>query len=183
MRKVIYSVANSFDNFIARMDGSVDWLFMDGTDYGMRDFFQSIDAVLMGRKTYEVALSHQPPKKSKKKKSGSSSGMKSYVFSRTLKNDPDEDVEIISENAGDFVRNLKSENGKNIWLMGGGELAGALITAGVVDEIGLAVHPILLGSGIPLLPGFDNQIDLELMTCKPHPNGVVQLAYRIKENI
>ena len=186
MRKVKYHVANSLDGFIARLDGAVDWLFMDGTDYGMGEFFKSIDAVLLGRKTYEFALSHSPkPKrkgKSKKAKDRASSdtGMKSYVFSRTLKSAPDDGAQIISENAGEFVRSLKSEAGKDIWLMGGGELAGSLLAEGVVDEVGLAVHPVLLGSGIPLFPEIGKQIDLELSECKPHSNGVVQVTYRVK---
>jgi dihydrofolate reductase len=184
MRKVKYFVANSLDGFIARRDGAVDWLFMDGTDYGMAEFFKSIDAVLLGRKTYEIAFSHsrKPKRKSKseKAKGKRASGMRSYVFSRTLKEAPDERVTIISENAGEAVRHLKNGAGKDIWLMGGGELARSLFAERVVDEIGLAVHPVLLGSGIPLFPDIGRQIDLELIDCKPHQNGVVQVAYRVK---
>jgi dihydrofolate reductase len=183
MRKVKYFVANSLDNFIARTDGGVDWLFNDGTDYGMSQFFKSIDTMLLGRKTYEIALGHNPKPKRKsakaKSKKSSGFGMKSYVFSRTLKSAPDESV-IISENAGEFVRNLKNEAGKDIWLMGGGELAGSLFSAGVVDEVSLGVHPVLLGAGIPLFPGIGTQLDLELLDCKAHKNGVVQLSYRVK---
>lgn len=182
MRKVKYFVANSLDNYIARKNGVVDWLFMDGTDYGMSEFFKSIDAVLLGRKTYEFALSHSPkPKqKGKSKKPKEDSGMKSYVFSRTMKNAPDEGVKVISENAGEFVRNLKTEVGKDIWLMGGGELVRSLLAENVVDQIGLNIHPILLGSGIPLFPEIGKQIDLELLDCKAHKNGCVQVAYRVK---
>jgi dihydrofolate reductase len=186
MRKVKYFVANSLDNFIARPDGVVDWLFMDGTDYGMREFFASIDTMLMGRKTYEFALAHSPKPKRKSKnqktkaKSASEPKMRSYVFSRTMKAVEDEDLEIISENAGAFVRNLKSKAGKDIWLMGGGELAKSLFAENVVDEIELNVHPVLLGAGIPLLPDTGKQIDLELLRCKAHQNGCVQLTYRVK---
>ena len=184
MRKVKYFVANSLDNYIARKDGAVDWLFMDGTDYGMSEFFKSIDAVLLGRKTYEFALRQNPKPKRKSKKtkdeSSSDSGMKSYVFSRTMKNAPDEGARIVSENAGEFVRNLKNEAGKDIWLMGGGELAGSLFAENVVDEINLNIHPVLLGSGIPLFSEIDKQIDLELIECKPHKNGCVQVTYRVK---
>jgi len=184
MRKVIYFVANSLDNFIARRDGSVDWLLMDG-DYGIDEFFASIDAMLFGRKTYEFNLSQNPKPKSKRKKAkskkASKSAMKSYVFSRTLAADPDEDdVEIVSENAGEFVRNLKSQEGKNIWLMGGGELAKSLLAENVVDEIALNIHPTLLGSGVPLFPEIGKQLDLELLDCKAHPNGCVQVTYRVK---
>lgn len=180
MRKVKYFVANSLDNFIARKDGAVDWLFMDGTDYGMGDFFKSIDAVLLGRKTYEFALSQNPQPKKKSKKSKSNSGMKSYVFSRTLKLSPDDETQVVSENAGAFVRSLKMEEGKDIWLMGGGELVQSLLLENVVDEISLNIHPVLLGSGIPLFPEIGKQIDLELIDSKVHKNGCIQVTYRVK---
>lgn len=180
MRKVKYFVANSLDNFIARKDGAVDWLFMDGTDYGMGDFFKSIDAVLLGRKTYEFALSQNLQPKKKSKKSKSDSGMKSYVFSRTLKLSPDDEAQVVSENAGVFVRSLKMEDGKDIWLMGGGELVRSLLLENVVDEISLNIHPLLLGSGVPLFPEIGKQIDLELIDNKVHKNGCIQVTYRVK---
>ena len=184
MRKVKYFVANSLDNFIARPNGGVEWLLNDGTDYGMETFFASIDCVLLGRKTYESAIGHnQTPKKPKRKKRKAtlSLGMKSYVFSTTLKADPDDDFEIVSENAGDFVRKLKRESGKDIWLMGGGSLAGSLLNEGVVDEISLNIHPVLLGEGIPLFGELNRQVNLELFATKTHKNGCVQVDYRVTE--
>jgi dihydrofolate reductase len=184
VRKVKYFVANSLDNFIARPDGSVEWLFNDGTDYGMKEFFASIDTMLMGRKTYEFALAHAPNRKRKSKKTVAKRapkfGMRSYVFSRTLQPEADAELEIVSEDAGAFVRQLKTLAGKDIWLMGGGELAKSLLAENVVDEIGLNVHPVLLGRGIALFPDIGKQIDLELLECKAHPNGCVQLTYRVK---
>src|SRR5215203_5328497 len=114
MRKVTFGVANSLDNFIARPDGAVDWLmWSDEAALVMKDFWQKIDTILMGRKTYEVGLALSP-KKNKRKSAGSPfGGMKTYVFSRTLK-EAGEDVEIISENAADFVRHLKEQDGKEI---------------------------------------------------------------------
>lgn len=183
MRKVKYLVANSLDNFIARPDGSVDWLFNDGTDYGMSEFFRSIDCVLLGRKTYEVATGHSKRRRKSKKakrKTGLGWGMKSYVFSRTIKADSETDFTVISENAGEFVRKLKSERGKDIWLMGGGELAGSLLNEGVVDELNLNLHPVLLGEGIPLFAGLSIQTNLELLASKAHKNGCIQVDYRVK---
>ena len=183
MRKVKYFVANSLDSFIARPDGGVDWLFNDGTDYGMGEFFSSIDCVLLGRKTYEVATGqNQPKRKSKKtkRKANTGWGMKSYVFSRTLKPRPDDDFEIVSDSAGDFVRKLKSESGKDIWLMGGGALAGSLLNEGVVDELNLNIHPLLLGEGIPLFTGLSRQVNLELFASKVHKNGCIQVDYRVR---
>lgn len=181
MRKVKYFVANSLDNFIARRDGSVDWLFMDG-DYGMREFFASVDAVLIGRKTYEFALA-QSPKPKRKKATGKRSAraaIESYIFSRTLDATQHEDVEIVSENAGEFVRQLKQAAGKDIWLMGGGELAASLFAENLVAEISLNIHPVLLGSGIALFPEFGRQLDLQLLDCKAHKNGCVQVTYTVK---
>ena len=183
MRKVKYLVANSLDNFIARPDGAVDWLFNDSTDYGMGEFFRSIDCILLGRKTYEFAIRHsQPQRKSRKakRKSGVSWGMKTYVFSRTIKAGPEDDFTVVSENAAAFVRKLKSESGKDIWLMGGGELAGSLLSESVVDELSLNIHPVLLGKGIPLFQGLKRQVNLELTSSKAHPNGCVQVEYRVR---
>jgi dihydrofolate reductase len=184
MRKVKYFVANSLDNFIARPDGTVDWLFMDGTDYGMAEFFKTIDTLLMGRKTYEFALAHGPKPKRKSKKAGAKRaaepGMRSYVFSRTIRPGAGEGVNVVSENTGAFVRNLKSAAGKDIWLMGGGELAKSLFEENLVDELSLNIHPVLLGTGIPLFPDIGKQIDLELIDCKTHRNGCVQVTYRVR---
>jgi dihydrofolate reductase len=181
MRKVKYFVANSLDNYIARRNGAVDWLFMDG-DYGMREFFASVDAVLIGRKTYDFALSQNPRPKRKKSaaKSSSRPAMQSYVFSRTLEPSLHDEVEIISADAGEFVRRLKHGAGKDIWLMGGGELASSLFAEQLVDEISLNIHPVLLGSGIALFPEIGRQLDLQLLDCKAHNNGCVQVRYGVK---
>jgi dihydrofolate reductase len=152
----------------------------------MGEFFESIDAVLLGRKTYEFALSHGSKPEGEDKSKGVEGetspdfSMKNYVFSSRMKNAPDDGVKIVSENVGEFVRNLKSEAGKDIWLMGGGELAKSLLAENVVDEISLNIHPILLGEGLPLFPETGKQIDLELTKCKSHQNGCVQVTYRVK---
>jgi dihydrofolate reductase len=175
MRKVKYGVANSLDNFIARKDGAYDWILTQGDHMKeISKFFKSFDAVLMGRKTYEVALSQGAG-------SGAYPGMKSYVFSRTLKECSDAGVKIVSENAGEFIRNLKNASGKDIWLMGGGNLAQTLFDENLIDEILLGVHPVLLGSGIPLFSPINHQIDLELTDCKTYKSGLVQLSYRVKK--
>lgn len=143
MRKVTLGVANSLDNSIARPDHAVDWLrWSDEVARVTSAFWKTIDTVVMGRKTYEVAV-----------KSGTTSypGVKNYVCSRTLRVPADADVEVIASDAGEFVRGLKQRNGKGICVMGGGELARSLLAAGVIDELGLNIHPMLLGAGIPLV--------------------------------
>ncbi len=172
MRKVTFGGANSLDNFIAREDGAVDWiLWSDETSKVTKDFWKTIDTVVMGRHTYEVAS---------KSGRGGYPGVKNYVFSRTLKEIPDNSVEIISEDAGEFVRKLKQQEGKDICVMGGGLLGRSLFEAGVIDEFGVNVHPVLLGSGIPLFHEMSRQIDLELISCEQFNNGCVLLMYRVR---
>ena len=178
MRKVVYSLTNSLDNFIARADGAADWILMG--DEIMNEFpkmFARFDTVLIGRKTYDFTLLHSP--ETGQKMSGYME-MKSYVFSRTMKESPNADVKIVSDNAGEFVRNLKNESGKDIWLMGGGILAASLLKERLVDEIGMAIQPILLGSGVPLFPDLGIQVDLQLLEFKTYKNGIVGLNYRVK---
>ena len=106
--------------------------------------------------------------------------MKSYVFSRTMKSSPHESVQIISEDAGKFVRKLKRQKGKGICVMGGGELAQSLFEAGVIDEVGFNIHPVILGSGVPAFHKMSRQIDLELTECKAMKSGCVYVYYRVK---
>jgi dihydrofolate reductase len=177
MRKVTFGVANSLDNFIARTDHGVDWLYWsDDVTAIMKEFWKNIDTILMGRKTYEVSL----------KMGGggggeSFPGVKSFIFSRTLKPKAEQGVEIISEDAVAFVRGLKEQPGKDICCMGGGELAKSLFEAGLIDEISLNVHPVLLGSGIPLFLAMNRQVDLELLESRVLKGGCVLLSYRVKK--
>ncbi|HJY30575.1 MAG TPA: dihydrofolate reductase family protein [Pyrinomonadaceae bacterium] len=174
MRKVTFGGANSLDNFIARKDDSYDWL-MWCKEAGeiMRDYWKTIDTMLMGRRTYEVAASHGPLPVHK--------GVKTYVFSRTLKQRGEKGLTIVSEDVVDFVRRLKEEDGKDICIMGGGLLARPLFEAGLIDEIGLNIQPLLLGSGIPLFHEMSRQIDLELTECRQLSNGSVFVTYRTKQ--
>lgn len=182
MRKVIFGGANSLDNYIARKDGSYDWImWSDEVMELMKEYWSRFDTILMGRKTYDVATQNAPKGKSKKSKNPYG-GMKSYVFSRTLDPKDHEGVEIVSEDAVKFVKKLKREKGKDICLMGGGELARPILEAGLIDEIGFNIHPVLLGSGIPLFHEMKKQIDLELIECKPFKNGCVYVLYRIKSS-
>ena len=177
MRKVTFGCANSLDNYIARPDGSVDWLLWgkEAAQY-MKEYWKTIDTIVMGRKTYEVSL--------KLSEGGGNphAGMKTYVFSRTLKKSQDETVEIIGTDAAEFVRDLKNREGKDICVLGGGLLAKSLFEANLIDEIGFNIHPVLLGSGIPLFHEMNHQIDLELLDCKVFKNGCVLVSYRVKNS-
>lgn len=181
MRKITFGGAISLDNFIARKDGAYDWImWSDEAGAVMKDYWQNIDTILMGRKTFEVAVGANQGKSRKKRKSKSDpyGNIKTYVFSRTLKKA--EGAEIVSENAVEFVRDLKNQDGKEICLMGGGDFAKTLFEAGLIDEIGFNIHPLLLGAGVPLYLEMSRQIDLELIDCKPFKNGCVYVLYRVK---
>lgn len=175
MRKITFGVANSLDNFIARENGAVDWLmWSDEVMEIMSDFWKKIDTVLMGRKTYTVGLELSKGKKNPYP------NIKTYVFSRTLKAEENAAVEIVSENAVEFVQKLKSEEGKEICVMGGGEFAKSLFEAELIDEIGFNIHPVLLGSGIPLFLEMNRQINLELIESRQLKTGCVYVLYRVK---
>jgi dihydrofolate reductase len=174
MRKVTFGGANSLDNYIARKDDAVDWLLWgkEAAAY-MKEYWKTIDTVVMGRKTYEVGLKLSSGKNPYR-------GVKNYVFSRTIKESPHKGVEIIRTDAAEFVRNLKNEEGKDICVMGGGLLAKSLFEANLIDEIGFNIHPVLLGQGIPLFHEMNHQIDLKLLDCKTFKNGCVLVTYRVK---
>jgi dihydrofolate reductase len=172
MRLVTFGVANSLDNFIAREDGAVDWLVWDDEVAAISaKFWKTIDTVLMGRKTYEVAAASG---------SGAYPGVKNYVFSRTLKQPRSKKVEVISQDAVEFVRKLKGEPGKGIGIIGGGDLARSLLQARLIDQIGVNIQPVLLGSGTPLFYEMQQQLNLELLESQVLKNGGVYLLYRVK---
>ena len=173
MRTVTYGGATSLDMLITGPGGAMDWLVMtDDAQALMGEYWPTVDTLLMGRKTYEVAM---------KGGGGGDSGdggIKTYVFSRTLKEA--RGATVVSENAGEFVRALKAQPGKGICVMGGGELAKSLFEADVIDEVGVNIHPVLLGAGAPLVPGLDRRINLELVSAKPIQGGCVYARYRVK---
>ena len=174
MRKVTFAVANSLDNYIARKDGSVDWILGgEEATSAMTEFWKTIDAVVIGRRTYEPVLKSGTP-------FPAYPGVKNYVLSRTLKESPDKNVEVIGEDVVGFIRRLKTEEGKGIFVMGGGLLAKPLFEANLIDEVRVNIHPVLLGSGIPLFHEMSQQIDLELIECKSFKNGCVSVRYRMK---
>lgn len=174
MRKVTFGVANSLDNYIARKDGAVDWILGgDEAASAMTDFWKTIDAVVIGRRTYEPVLKSGKP-------FPTYPGVKNYVLSRTLKESPDKSVGIIRQDVVEFIRRLKTEEGKGIFVMSGGLLAKPLFEANLIDEIRMNIHPVLLGSGVPLFHEMSRQIDLELIKCKIFKSGCILITYRVK---
>jgi dihydrofolate reductase len=141
----------------------------------------------MGRKTYGVAAGNADSeeahevaaaleKKSRKKKEPA---MRTYVFSRTLKDIDKPGVELVKSDAAAFVRELKQRPGKRICLMGGGELAQSLIAEGLVDDVGLNIHPILLGSGVPVFRDPGHHVAFTLTECRQLDGGCVLVKYAL----
>jgi len=183
MRTVTYGAAVSLDGFLAGVDGSIDWLhYSRDVQQVMTDYWKDVDTVLMGRKTYEVSVAHRPSSANKPAKTKSTKrkvpAVPTYVFSRTIKAIDDPGVELVSSDAGEFVRKLKQRPGKGICLLGGGELAQALLSAGLVDEIRLNIHPILLGSGIPTFRDPGHRIKLTLTECRQLDGGCILANYK-----
>lgn len=170
MRKVVLDAAVTLDNYIAGPGGDLGWLrWCDEAGERAKSLWDGVDTLLMGRRTYEFAAS---------KASGDEDpgGISTYVFSTTMREAP-KGAELIRDDAGAFVRALKSRPGGKIWLMGGGVLASSLIEAGVVDEVGLNIHPVVLGDGAPLFGGV--RTDLSLKSCKATANGCILAAYEL----
>ena len=172
MRTVTYGAACSLDGFIAAADGSLDWLhFSRDVQEFIANYWKSIDTILMGRKTWAGALASGGG-------GGGGGGITTYVFSRTL-DKVGHGAHLVKDDAGDFVRQLKEKPGKGICVMGGGELAQSLLAAGVVDEVGMNVHPVLLGSGVPLFRDAGRRISLELAESRVIDGGCVLCTYRV----
>jgi dihydrofolate reductase len=172
MRRIRYQVATSLDGYIAGPNGEADWIIMD-PDIDFRALFAQFDTVLIGRRTFEGMARG-------KKKAGSMPGMKTLVFSRTLRQRDYPKVTIVAENAEETLNALRAEPGKDIWLFGGGLLFRSLLDAGLVDTVELAVIPVLLGGGIPMLPVPAKQAKLKLTGHKVYKTGIVSLEYAVK---
>jgi dihydrofolate reductase len=181
MRKVIFGGAISLDHYIARKDGAVDWLqWSDDVQKIMAEMWPRFDVMVMGRKTWQHAQ-EQFSEEDLEKARSLHSGMKEYVFSRTLPaGEAKGGYEIVNSDPGEFVRELKKQPGKDIMVMGGGDLAKTLFEAGVIDEIGFNIQPVLLGSGIPLYHEMSRQIDLELIECRALKKGCVYITYKVR---
>jgi dihydrofolate reductase len=173
-RQVIVHIGTSADGYIARPDGDLDWLTSRPAPrgfYGMSAFMKSIDTKVLGRKTYEVSL-----------RMGATFDASNphLVFSR---HPPPPDlpsgVRFVNEAIGPFVSRLREQPGKDIWLMGGGELIASFLDAQAIDEFVISVVPVFIGEGIPLIAGRHRHVSLELRSSERFDDGVVQLHYRI----
>jgi len=178
MRKVILYIAQSLDGKIARMNGDVDWLdkvhSVENEDYGYASFYESIDTTLMGNRTYEKILSFgiEFPY----------AGKENYVFSQQKGKHDTEHVKFIGDELTSFVREIKQEEGKNIWLVGGSEINTLLFNAGLIDEIYLFTMPITVGEGIPLFAGRLTERQVKLAEVSTYTSGVICKKYVMKKD-
>jgi len=172
MRKVILGVAVSLDSLIEGPNGEYDWCFTD-QDYGITELVNRVDTVFMGRKTYELMLTINDIGIEGYSK------LKNYVFSTTLEKVQERAI-LVKGNIKAEVERIKNEDGKDIWLFGGASLTKSLINMGLVDELSLAVHPIILGQGTPLFRDVQNRIKLKLTGTQTYSTGLVSLTYLIE---
>jgi dihydrofolate reductase len=173
-RKTIVYIATSADGYIARRDGSVDWLNRPQPkgNYGMAAFFRSIDTILWGRKTYDQALGMGGV---------AAHGLKveNYVFTHRPPKSPVPGVEFVNEPIGVFMKRLRAQAGKNIFMMGGAGIIASFLDAGEIDEFSIHVIPVLIGEGIPLIEPRHRLVPLELLSTRRFSDGVVHLNYRV----
>jgi dihydrofolate reductase len=179
MRTVTYGAACSLDGFIAGPDTAMDWLhYSEDVSEVMAEYFKTIDTMLLGRKTWEYAQAmaaggSQPPEEA-------FIGIQTYVFSRTLDSLPDPRARLVRDDAVDFVRDLKRQPGRGICVMGGGELARSLFEADLIDEVGLNIHPVLLGGGIPMFPAPGPRVSLKLLSSRVLSGGCVLANFKVQ---
>lgn len=178
-RRIIVYIAVSADGYIARPDGNVEWLNRrpHTDDYGMRKFYQSIDTILIGRKTYDWALAYQ--KKSGSKRSVFDKNVTNYVFSHKPPSTIAKEVEFVSEPIKAFAQRLRASSGKNIWMMGGGEIIASFLDVGEIDEFDIHVIPTLIGEGIPLIAPRHRDVALQLLSVEKYPDSAVRLRYEV----
>lgn len=171
MRRIVYSVAISLDGYIADAGGGFDWIVTD-PDVDFTALMARFDTLVMGRHTYELARSQGG--------GGAMPGVKTVVISRTLEPSEHPEATILAENWQEGVRDLRAQPGKEIWLFGGGELFAAMLDACLVDSVEVAVIPVLLGGGIPLLKPPAARAKLELRNHKIYArSGIVRLEYDV----
>ncbi|MDQ0253537.1 dihydrofolate reductase [Evansella vedderi] len=172
MRNLVLFIATSLDGYIATKDESLDWLFkVEGEgDNGYAKFYETVDTVLIGKKTYDWIMKHETGEFPYKNK-------ECYVFTRSPIED-NENVRFINDDITSFTNELKNQEGKNIWIVGGGELLQSFIKEKLVDEIILTIAPTVIGNGIPLFKEGDYQLDLTLKGTKNY-NQFIELHYGV----
>jgi dihydrofolate reductase len=181
-RKIIVYIAMSVDGYIARPDGDVKWLdrLSKGVDHGMRAFYSSIDTILWGRKTYDWLLDYYARKGRRSQDGIFDKKVANYVFSRKPPKKAAPGAEFVTEPVKAFARRLRATPGKNIWMMGGGELIASFLDAGEIDEFDIHVIPVFIGEGIPLVAPRHRDVPLRLRSMRKYPDGDIRVRYEVE---
>jgi len=175
VRKIIVNIATSADGYVARPDGNLDWLTERPAPrgfYGLPEFERSTDAKILGRKTFDRSL-----------QMGARFGADAvhYVFSRRPPPaSAPAGVNFVTESIGDFAKRVRKQAGKNVWMMGGGEIIASFLDEAAIDEFIITVVPTFIGEGIPLLAPRHREVALRLLGVQQFPDGVVQLHYEVE---
>ena len=170
-RRIRYGVAASLDGFIAGPNGEVDCITLD-PEVDFAEIWAQFDTLLMGRRTYEVAV--------QRLSEAAFVGITSAVFSRTLKQEQHPKVKVVPELTREWVTSLKAQTGKDVWLMGGSSLFRSFLDSGYVDRMDVMVIPVLLGAGIPMLPPPYSPTKLKLLSNRVYRSGRLSLAYEVQ---
>lgn len=172
-RKIVVNIATSADGYVARPDGDLEWLTSRPAPkgfYGMGKFMQSIDGKVLGRKTYEVSVQL------------GAKFDRHYVFSRQPPPaSVPAGVEFVNDAILAFTKRLKQEKGKDIWLMGGGDIIASFLDEGAIDEFIVSIVPVFIGEGIPLIAPRHRHVPLDLHSVKHFADGVVQVQYGVRK--
>jgi dihydrofolate reductase len=181
MRKIIAGFAISLDGFMEGPNGEYDWIVNDPEHFKeLAKAWENTDAFFYGRKTYEMSMAMSKKSGKNKKQNNPFAHMKHYIFSNTLKS-VGEDFILVGGDVKTEVTKIKNQPGKDIMVFGGAQLAGSLMNMGLIDEVGVGICPVLLGSGKPFFQGIDKKIDLTLSDSKVYASGLVALTYRVKQ--
>jgi dihydrofolate reductase len=175
-RKIIVNIATSADGYVARSDGNLDWLTERPAPkgfYGLPEFERSTDAKILGRKTFDRSLQMG---------AHFSADAVHYVFSRRPPASVPAGVHFVTESISAFAEHLRTQPGKNVWMMGGGEIIGSFLDEGAIDEFIITVVPTFIGEGIPLLVPERREVTLRLLGLQQFPDGVVQLHYEVQRS-
>ncbi|TYS61888.1 dihydrofolate reductase [Bacillus infantis] len=173
-RNIVLFIAQSLDGYIATKEDSLDWLFkVEGEgDNGYSEFYEEIDTIIMGKRTYDWIMKHEKGQFPYENKD-------CYVFTRSQVEDT-ADVKFVNEDIVNFANSLKKEEGKNIWVVGGGELLHTFLKEKLLDELFITIAPSIIGDGIPLFKSGDYQLDLKLKGTRTF-NQFVEIHYTVKK--